>query len=371
MIRTLFLMLASVLAVSGQVYVKSNSWSNYWKANGKTKLISVSHWPHVYPSSNQFTNVASKINNTISYELSGGFLTSGKTIDSANSGRPIDADLSFSSFKVRTKNENLLSISIIREWYAGTGSHNEAETYYSFDLQTGQKIHVSDLFTNSGIQSIASRLWDYWDAYERDGGGSIGYPLAQMLKESNSTLNDAYVYGILGDGFYVRGTNLILLKNSSDHYRVDKYQSFAYSINVLKPYLSAYGRKILLHEQNNAEPRLHFFNTLFTGVIGTYPIHLRFDYSKWVDVSDTTNHETTATYWYSKYRKEIPLSGTIKGNRVTLYNVDPYIFVHNIDDGSTIRGDTIETISAKITPTGLVGTWKSKGKTLPFKVSLE
>lgn len=86
----------------------------------------------------------------------------------------------------------------------------------------------------------------------------------------------------------------------------------------------------------------------YHGTIGEYPITMSLEI-------DTVSDNITGTYFYTKYKKEIALSGHCEGESISLFVYDS-------------EGYIIETFSAIMSKTAITGSWNHEKRTLPLSL---
>jgi len=327
MIRTLFLMIVSVLAVSGQVTIKEYK-PHVMGDNGRYQI------EMSMPFISDTGKNAWKMNTFIyQSELERKAPTS-LTAPMQN----FDYGLSSTWFETNRNDHLVLSIMVGGE---GCGaSCSEWNHYYNFDPSNGRIITIYDLLSREGMVKLSKRLLPYWQSF----GDSLDLDSESMDQFFNKRFVGLLPF--ITDYMIIGNQTVKLIVETGKTYERDFGDlEIEYSFNVLKPYLSDYGRRILLGEENNAIQPNNLLDQLYKGTIGNSIITLM--------ITGLYDSEFSGFYYYDKYGEQIPLSVKSDGTMATF-----------------TCGEN-ETIKAKITPNGLVGTWKSKGKTLPFKVSLE
>jgi len=248
------------------------------------------------------------------------------------------------SFEVSRNDNRILTIDFDTE---GCGAYCENyQTHYSFHVPTGRLLTSGDLLTQTGMEQLAKRMQkekmlryqgqitllkkdlalerkknaakprqEYIDDLEarielNEGclaELSPGDSPDQQYSQYNASLIDQFHYL----DFHLTATGIeVTAGRCSNHAMraLDDVDDIAMPLTYAdaKPYLSAYGRAILLGEGTAAPPSL-VYDQLLRGKLGA-GIAISMQLKKSADGSVTGN------YFYDKYRKAIRLSGRQTGN---------------------------------------------------------
>jgi len=260
------------------------------------------------------------------------------------------------SYQVLNNNGRVLSIGFEKE---GCGAY--CETYgadYNFDTDSGRAIGISDLFTPEG-----------WEVFNRkqllvERQSQIKEAILELKKNSDKNeVNSAEnimveqfqdCITLIADPQYTSKTFTINNKvvtftreRCSNHaFRaLDNIGDFAnaYPVESLRPYLSSYGKALLLNEGTGTAAKSPFNQVLHGFIGGKIAITLLLLGNAYEDQS------FSAVYFYDKHRQSIPLSGTQQGNSLTLKETDD-------------KGKTVATIKLAIDGESVKGEWLGNNK---------
>ncbi len=136
---------------------------------------------------------------------------------------------------------------------------------------------------------------------------------------------------------------------------LDDLGSFSYSVKgeAMRPYLSSYGRRLLLGEAQAEAPPINKSGQLFKGTInGNLPVTLFLGASSHLGDKPFES----AHYYYDKYRQQIELNLQQQGETFTLTERDK--------DGKPTGVMVLKLSGAKLT-----GEWRSGAKRLPVELT--
>lgn len=268
--------------------------------------------------------------------------------------------LSSQSFTVVLNNGRVFSLMFNGE---SCGAYCEDFTnYYAFDATTGIRLVPDDLFVNSAStvlrdKMIRRKLMLYRrqiasleSTVKRRTGKAKAEDIEEL--EAKIALNQSCVYHILGEDTHVNAfTRYKYNFNRTDveivSERCSNHASRAYddvgvvtlpiSYSELSPYLSAYGKYLLLNEGKQTSDN-SIYGKLLTGRIGktsaiTMLLH-KYD--------DDSIH---GSYFYNKHRKAIKLAGSESGDELVL--------------NEHVGGVITATMRMKISGAKLSGNWDS------------
>ena len=278
--------------------------------------------------------------------------------------------MSFYEWKKLKSPKNVLSISIDGE---ATGAYPEGFTnYHNFDLETGEPVYLTSLFTKAGQAQLLKKL-----------NQKVKKTIQDFLKENNVQTNDkeeqervseqqSIYKECLGE---VDGNSLKSYEFSPGRdsitfirYRCSNHANRAlddlgeyyisYSYAQVKPYLSAYGKKALLNEngpRNTTSPK----GKMFKGKIaGKYPIT--------AIISDIySDGSLNMRYWYDKVKIPIELSGKFANGHFTLVEND----YHSEEAQAWIAKANIE--ADWVDNKKIIGTWTNTKTNAVLKLELD
>ncbi len=288
------------------------------------------------------------------------------------------AGVSSMQYKVLLNNGKVFTLQISSEFCGAYCEGNE--TGYSFDAATGRHLVLQDIFAETGIETLKTKLYaarvatikleirrlqaqaakpstkskksaDSEDDIE-DAEASIAM-YQSCLSENALSHKDEMKSGDHHElGYFTIDKKGIVFTHSrcSNHASraldaIDEFHNH-YSFQKLKPYLSAYAKNLLLNDHLKSYQPTGITGQVFYGSIGQSKITMKIHNPEGYD------RMLKAVYFYDKYRHPIELMGT--GNTWTEVNstlkVQPTI-------DATWHGDTS------------TGEWRGSGKTLPFKIA--
>ncbi|MFA0961169.1 hypothetical protein AB9P05_05155 [Roseivirga sp. BDSF3-8] len=256
--------------------------------------------------------------------------------------------------------------------------------FHSFDAQTGEKFTLRDLFTPHGYDRLSAmareeRLRMLKEAINKcdQYAESLKDALTDEQDEDmrNSLLSDLEINADERE-IYERCIEVIHSVHSISQFKINEEENSLslirercsahynrgidnvgrlytnYTYNQLSPLLSAYGRKILLGEENDAIAS-HMEGKLFAGTIaGKYSIRLLIERLY-------NDHSLGGKYYYERVGQGIRISGNLEGKTLTLRE-------YNEDSEQTGSFDLI----LNEDHTKATGTWTSSaGKVLKVELS--
>jgi hypothetical protein len=270
-------------------------------------------------------------------------------------------------YTVLRNDARLLSLRIEGE---GCGAYCENFTYaHAFDAVTGRHLGAADLFTPQGLQAIARKIGASNAVTLRKEIASLqkakkaprpkGGPSAEDLdaviglyEDCLSSRGDAEYRRIEGVGrmeVEAAGSVLFAQDRCSNHAMraLDDIGDFSTRIpaSQLGPWLTGYGRTLLLGEGNTQAPTSPFGQVLRGTIDGKLPVTLRLPPIGEGDSDGQVN----AVYFYDRYRTPIPVSGQYKDGVLTLEEPESKARLRLRSEGATLRGE-----------------WRSDQKTLPL-----
>lgn len=222
--------------------------------------------------------------------------------------------------------KNILSIIINGE---ATGSYTESfESYYNFDLRTGNVINLTDFLTEDGIKQITKKLnlkvkkeinnfLVHLDKTSEDDiiNGQLNI-YTNCLENIEHNSIESYTYYFKKNGItFIRG-------RCSNHAMraLDDLGQFeiSFSYNELKIFLSEYGSG-LLNQKNQICKVKSQSGKFYKGKIDNkYPITVFFISKVYTDES------LSMSYWYDKYKTPIKWNGKLTNNHFSLIEYDYY-----------------------------------------------
>lgn len=250
-----------------------------------------------------------------------------------------------------------------------TGAYSEGfENYYNFDLRTGNKITLTNIFTENGIIEIKDQLnlevkntidafVAYIHEFPRGDDDVVNDQLdlyAYCAEDIEENSIDYYEYYFEKDSItFVRG-------RCSNHAMraIDDLGSFTIKIAYtnIETFLSEYGKGLLsgesiIHKNGNPEGKF------YKGTINN-------KYSITVFVSRVHSDNSLGMhYWYDKYRTPIEWDGRLVNNHFSLIEYDYY----DEENQKWIKKATIE---ADIIGNNIIGTWENVESHEVFKLEL-
>ena len=239
----------------------------------------------------------------------------------------------------------------------GCGAYCESfDIPLAFDLQSGRRLTGADLFSESGLKALSNEV-------KKINTSAIQKQLALLRKNPAENEDTATAIEMYQDclQFWQKGfdshssmqfqAKALLLTDGrcSPHVirALDDLGDFTNSFSYLqlKPWLSPYGRQMLLGEDLKARPQWPA-GQVFTGTMGNkIPVSLYLE----VNSAQSINNELPVSgyYFYERYRKPIRLSGLWQQGKIRL------------DEFS--KTDQIQAqILLNSSETGLQGQWKSR-----------
>jgi len=265
-------------------------------------------------------------------------------------------------YTVLRNDARLLSLRIEGE---GCGAYCEPFTYaHAFDAATGRHLEVQDLFTPQGLQALIGKI-DANNAAtlrkeiaslqkakkaprSRDGRSADDYGASIDLYEDCLSRRDVEYRKIEGAGRMEIETGAVLFAQGrcSNHAMraLDDIGGFStrFPASQLKPWLTGYGRMLLLGEGNAPAPTSPFGQVLRGTIDGRLPITLRLPQTRGGD------GQVNAVYFYDRYRTPISVSGQYRNGVLELEESESKARLRLKPEGTTLRGD-----------------WHSDQKTLP------
>ncbi|RZM23059.1 MAG: hypothetical protein EOO88_27405 [Pedobacter sp.] len=235
---------------------------------------------------------------------------------------------SFLEWKRMPTRPHILSLSISAEY---TGAYSEESTSYeNFDLQTGDKILIKNLFTKPGLvaleqslnKRIRAEIKDYTNSIEsslKKDSGNVRED-REMLAMYNECLESVVDNQMEYYSFYLRKDSITFVRGRCSNHAMralDDLDTFyeSYSFAQIEKYLSPLGRNIL---KGNVAEKLADTpdGKIFKGKIDDkYAITLLID-KIYADGS------VSIKYWYDKYKNPIAWNGTYKNGHFTLTEED-------------------------------------------------
>lgn len=261
--------------------------------------------------------------------------------------------------------------------FAGEGCGAYCEdynTFYSFDIKTGRMLGADDLFTVPGMRSLAQKLSKERQSQYRQQLISLRKELKAAQKERKPKNQDAIDdlnnrialnADCLGEGSDSAGTPAADLSLSTFRNYMSELAGQAFNLTAgrcsnhamralddvgevtltlpyaeLKPYLTGYGKALLLGEGSGV-PKSGVYGQLLHGQMGgkiaiTMLLHKESDNS------------VGGVYFYDKYRKPINVSGGETGDTIAL--------TEDAAEGSTGKA----TMHLAISGDRLQGQWSGK-----------
>lgn len=252
------------------------------------------------------------------------------------------ASLSTQDFSVAMNSQRVLTIAFDGE---GCGAYCEAyATYYSFDIRNGHLITADDLLTPSGMRALDARM-------KKERIGKYKQQLALLhaqLKASQSKrgvkikvdigdLNDRIAMnedclqqagvpdGDSGMGPFAFNT----IELADDAFRITRYRcsnhashalddvddvTLAIAYKDMRPYLTSYGKALLLNE-GDTMPADSPFGQLLRG-------HLGGNIAITMLLRKQLDNSVEGFYFYDKYRTPISVGGLVNGNELELNEAD-------------------------------------------------
>ena len=258
-------------------------------------------------------------------------------------------------YTVLRNDARVLSLRIEGE---GCGAYCEDFAYaHAFDATTGRHLEAADLFTPQGLQAIVGKIGASNAATLRkeiaslkkarktprpkDGPSVDDLEAAIGLYEDClSSRADAEYRKIAGAGRMEieAGAVLFAQDRCSNHAMraLDDIGDFSTRIpaSQLGPWLTGYGRTLLLGEGNAPAPTSPFGQVLRGTIDGKLPVTLRLP-----PIGD--GQQVNAVYFYDRYRTPIPVSGPYKDGVLTLDEPESKAQLRLKSEGLALRGEWI------------------------------
>ena len=254
------------------------------------------------------------------------------------------------SYEVLRNDEKVISVNLHEESCAASCGTNNY--HYNFDARTGRYIHVSSLFTRSGLQKVSSILIKEWAADIRN--DAAGDELSEeMVKECISNMRTNYNQNTPYTGYdFVIDKGGINFVGAYCTKIVSNYPA-ALSYKKISNLLSAYGKSLFSNDASIEQP-VQPFGQIFEGVIGEkYPIKMAL-----IEPYPSAGY-LEGYYLYKKYNKPIRISGTYTNGVLVLQETD-----------ATAK-PTGPKITAFPTANGFSGYWDGNNKKLKFSVVID
>jgi hypothetical protein len=287
-------------------------------------------------------------------------------------------------FTVSRNDDRVLTIAFDNE---GCGAYCENyNTYFSFDLKDGTVLTAANLFTPAGLQALSVRLRQEQITRYSQQLATLGKELKaarakgskQAMQDATSDLEErielnqnclegqrslakeangqqAPVRPFGNSEFEVAAKAFKLTAGRCSNHAMralddvgDVTLSLPYP--TLAPWLSAYGRSVLLGE-GSAAPAERVYGQLLRGTLGgKTAITMLLEKEEGDGVS--------GAYFYDKFRRPIALSGTRRGSTLELKE--------QVDD----KPESDATLSLTISGDELRGQWASKAANKQFELRL-
>ena len=287
--------------------------------------------------------------------------------------------LSDIAFEVGRNDERILALSVSAE---GCGAYCENfTTQFNFELFSGRQLVASDLFTPAGSARLIKQLQDARVSrvsaeiarLRRDvkaagqKAASTGKANAAPKEEDGDLTNAIEMYercvatfvdpamakylSIDSDGLKIGADAITFTRGRCSNHAMralDDLHDFnnTLSLTELTPYLNEYGKSLLLGD-GKVMPSGGPFSQVLNGKVGQSSITLRLG-------ARNSDNSVSATYYYNRFRKPIPLFGKVAGNVLTLEENNP-------------SGTATATIRATISGGSLKGNWIGNGKQVAFE----
>lgn len=319
-------------------------------------------FPYVVSKTNEKIGIAQNINTYLHLEylelLPDSYKKSPFEMINENAGMP---RLGVHSYDMQ-QNSKFISIDINME---GCGAYCESfEAHKLFLAKTGQRVHPRALFTTSGLK-----------AFDKMNHERIQKKIKSFLKSEASEARDAeqiemYKYCLDKDfkgkihshsDFSIRNNKFVLYSGRCSNHALralDDLGDFehSYGFKKLEKYLSPLG-KYLLDKNRKKLVKIDTKIGVYRGKIADkYPIKL-FISTIYDDGS------LSASYWYTKYKKVIDLSGMYKNGKLELY-------VKNYD-AIQKKWIKVEAIIGRLEDNKFKGTWKNLETNKEFSLNME
>jgi len=258
-------------------------------------------------------------------------------------------------YTVLRNDARLLSLRIEGE---GCGAYCESFAYaHAFDAATGRHLEAADLFTPQGLQAIVGKIGANNAARLRKEVASLQKASKTPRPKDGPSADDLEaVIGLYEDCLSSRGNAeyrriegvgrmeieagsvLFAQYRCSNHAMraLDDIGDFSTRIpaSQLGPWLTGYGRTLLLGEGNAPAPTSPFGQVLRGTIDGKLPVTLRLP-------PFGNGQQVNAVYFYDRYRTPIPVSGQYKDGVLTLDEPDAKAQLRLKSEGLTLRGEWI------------------------------
>jgi hypothetical protein len=265
------------------------------------------------------------------------------------------------SFTILRQDERILSIGFEAE---GCGAYCENyHSYYSFEAATGRLLVFSDLFTRDGMRQLRARMIKERLRLYRLQAAEHQKALDKLVKQKGPKTEEAIkdledridlnndcaarvrapeemaysvptLFGYYSYQIHEKKIVLIASRCSNHAMRaLDEVAevSLSFPYESLGPYLTAYGKSLLLGE-GSARPD-SFYGQILRGRVGGSPVVMM--------LNNASGNTVSGTYFYEKYNKQIGLSGQVKGNSLTLAEGNessPKAAIHLTVSGKQLKG---------------------------------
>ncbi|WP_052135268.1 hypothetical protein [Collimonas arenae] len=264
----------------------------------------------------------------------------GKFFSAAGSDRI--AGMASQEFTISRNDGRILTIAFAAE---GCGAYCEDyNTYHSFDIKTGRTLGADDLLTESGMRNLAQKMAKERQSQYRRQLVSLKKDLKAAQKEhkpdSQNTISDlndriALNTDCLGDVGNTESLPSAAAMLSTFRYFNYELAEQAFKLTAgrcsnhamralddvgdvtlaipyaeLKPYLTGYGKALLLGEGSGA-PKNNVYGQLLRGKMGSKIAITMVLYKE-------SDNSVGGVYFYDKYRKPIKLSGRQSGDALEL-----------------------------------------------------
>ena len=267
-------------------------------------------------------------------------------------------------YTVLRNDARVLSLRIDGE---GCGAYCESFTYpHAFDAATGRHLEADDLFTPQGLQALTGKIDANNTATLRKEIAALQRAKTKATPRAKGGLTaedqDAVIglyedclsrwdaahrtTGSVGRMAIEAGAVRFSQDRCSNHASraLDSVGEFSTRMPVaqLKPWLTGYGRMLLLGEGTAAAPTSPFGQVLRGTIDGRLPVTMRLP-------SLSADGPVHATYFYDRYREPISVSGDYRDGVLTLEESESKARLRLGAEGSTLRGE-----------------WRQGPKTLPL-----
>lgn len=284
-------------------------------------------------------------------------------------------------FTIARNDNRILSISFDLE---GCGAY--CETYrqeFSFDARTGRLLALDDLLTPQGLVAAGQRIFKERERQYLAQIKTLNQELTVLTKQQQAgknvdlsdtreriELNENCLGNIKERRKELKASNAMRETAMATRFTLPANKGLTFtsercsahvnralddvyevetplSLEELSPWLTAYGKSLLLEEAQVAEPAKPFGQILH-GKIGAAAVTLML-YRPYEDGS------FSGIYYYDKYRKPIAISGKLTSNGIEI--------VEQIAENEQAR------ITLVVSHNHLTGQWQHKDKKLPIKLS--